>query len=526
MSTYDVIVIGGGHNGLTTAAYLAKAGRKVLVVERRSILGGAAATEEVFPGCHFNTGSSHAGMLLPVVADDLQLSHYGLEMLDSRVAAYAPQADGRALTLWRNMTQTQAEIAAFSKKDADIYPQFLRLIRQLTSVLSNILTLAPPNPKKTLLRDLLPWSRTVLQAKQLGDDDMMDLMRHIPMTAKEVLDEWFENDALKGLLGLPSVAGSMQGPQASGTAFMLLYQQLGNFNGGFQSSRFVRGGVGQISAALSKVAIDKGAEIRTSAPVAKIMVEDGYVNGVCLEDGEIIHAEVIVSSASPHHTFFELASPSDVPIKTMQRIRNVRYRGSTAKVLLALNDLPYFLSAPPSLDHLSGHIVIAPSLDYIEHAYDDAKYGRISRQPVLDITIPTLLDDSLATPGVHLMEITVRYAPYYLQKGDWNKQSAKLWDLVLHSLMRFTPDIKDQILHQQVITPLDYEQDYRLPEGSIFHGQMGLDQLLFMRPIADFAQYRSPIGNLFLCGAGAHPGGGLTGAPGYNAAKRILRNTD
>ncbi|KAA3647795.1 MAG: NAD(P)/FAD-dependent oxidoreductase [Chloroflexi bacterium] len=523
MNAYDVIIIGGGHNGLTTAAYLAKAGRKILVLERRSLLGGAAATEELFPDFHFNTGSSHAGLLLPQVVDDLQLQRHGLEFLDSPVAAYAPQPDGRALTLWRDSNQNPVEIAQFSQNDAEAYPQFLRLVNKLTRVLRNILPLTPPNPKAASLSDLFPWLRPALQAKGLGDEDLMEFMRIIPMTTKELLDEWFESDALKGLLGLPSVAGSMQGPQASGTAFMLLYQQLGVSNAGLQSSRFVKGGVGQVSAALAKAAQAHSAEIRIDVPVAEIIIEDGQAVGIRLEDGEVIKAKAIVSNASPRHTFFELASPSHLPVKIMRRVRNIRYRGSTAKVLLALNDLPLFNSAPPSLEHLSGHIVIASSLDLIERAYDDAKYGRISQSPVMDITIPSILDDTLSPAGKHIMEITFRYAPYNLSTNNWDKQKDELGKLAIDTLAAYAPDIKDLILHQYVITPQDYESDYGQPEGSIFHGQMGLDQLLFMRPIAGYAQYRSPIHNLYLCGAGTHPGGGLTSAPGFNAAREILR---
>ena len=523
MSNYDTIIIGGGHNGLTTAAYLAKAGHKVLVLERRAVLCGAAATEELTPGFHFNTGSSHAGLLLPQIVDDLNLHSHGLEFLDSPVAAYAPRSDGRALTLFRDSGLNQSEIAQFSKQDAEAYPEFIRLLSKLTSVLRNILTRTPPDPMAASLKDLIPWLRPALQAKRLGDEDLMELLRIIPMTTKELLDEWFESDTLKGLLGMPSVTGSMQGPQASGTAFMLLYQQLGAANGGFQSSRFVKGGVGQVSAALAKAAQAYKTKIRTAAAVAEIIVEDGRAVGVRLEDDETIKANIIISNASPRHTLFELSSPSNLPVKTMQRVRNIRYRGSTAKVLLALDDLPLFNSSPPSLEHLSGHIVIAPSLDYIERAYDNAKYGRISKNPVLDITIPSISDDSIAPAGKHVMEITFRYAPYALQDSDWDKQKEALGQLAVNTLAAYAPDINDLILHQHVITPLDYERDYGLPEGSIFHGQMGLDQLLFMRPIAGYAQYQSPIENLYLCGAGTHPGGGLTGAPGYTAAREVIK---
>jgi phytoene dehydrogenase-like protein len=313
----------------------------------------------------------------------------------------------------------------------------------------------------------------------------------------------------------------MQGPQASGTAFMMLYHLLGAFNGGFRSSRFVKGGIGKLSEALAHAALRHGAKIYTDADVAKIKLSDSKATGVVLKNGEEISGRVIISDADPRRTFFDLVGAANLGPTFVRRVRNIRFRGATAKINLALNDLPQF---KPKETHLSGHIIICPSLEYLERAYDDAKYGRYSQQPYLDMVIPTVLDSSLAPAGKHIMSITMQYAPYRLREGNWVEDREKLGDHIINTLAEYAPNIKDLILHRQVITPLDWERDYALTEGGEFHGQMGLDQLLFMRPVAGYGQYRTPIENLYLCGAGTHPGGGVTGAPGYNAAREVLKN--
>jgi len=521
--SHDAIIIGAGHNGLVTAAYLAKAGRRVLVLERREALGGAAATEEIFPGFKFNTGAHNAGLFRQEIIDELNLQKHGLELIESPVAVFAPQPDGASLTLWRDQEKNIAEIAKLSKADAEKFPAFLRLVGKLTEVLQSILLLTPPSFDRLSfdVDKLLSWAGAGLKLKRSGKHEMMEFLRVLPMTVVEFLNEWFENEALKAVLGSVGVTGSMQGPQASGTAFMMLYHYLGAANGGFKSSRFVKGGIGQLSAALANAARQHGAEIRTGTEVAQIKLNDDKATGVVLKNGEEISARAIISNADPRRTFFDFAGAPNLGPTFVRRVRNIRYRGTTAKVNLALSALPRFKNAEA---HLTGHLIICPSLEYLERAYDDAKYGRYSQQPYLDIVIPTALDSSLAPAGKHVMSITMQYAPYRLREGNWEEQRENLGDHIIDTLAEYAPNIKDLILHRQVLTPLDWERDYGLTEGGEFHGQMGLDQMLFMRPVAGYGQYRTPIEHLYLCGAGTHPGGGVTGAPGYNAAREVLKD--
>jgi len=519
--TYDAIIIGAGHNGLVTAAYLSKAGRRVLVLERRETLGGAAATEEIFPGFKFNTGAHDAGLFRQKIIDELDLKKHGLAFIESPVAVFAPQPDGASLTLWRDQQKNLTEIAKFSQADAEKFPAFMRLVSKLTEVLNSIMLLTPPSVTQNSFEELLAWAGAGLKLKRSGKREMMEFLRILPMTVTEFLNEWFESEALKAVLGAAGVTGSMQGPQASGTAFVMLYHHLGAANGGFKSSRFVKGGIGQLSAALASAARKFGAEIRVGAEVAQIKLNDDRAAGVILKNGEEISARVVISNADPRRTFFNLIGAPNLGPTFVRRVRNIRYRGTTAKVNLALDDLPHFKDKDA---HLSGHVIICPTLEYLERAYDDAKYGCYSQQPYLDLVIPSVLDASLAPAGKHIMSITMQYAPYNLREGNWDEQREKLGDHIINTLAAYAPNIKDNILHRQVITPLDWERNYFLTEGGEFHGQMGLDQMLFMRPVAGYGQYRTPIENLYLCGAGTHPGGGVTGAPGHNAAREILKD--
>ncbi|MFQ5708017.1 MAG: phytoene desaturase family protein [bacterium] len=522
--TFDALIIGGGHNGLVAAATLAQAGKSVLVVEQRPTLGGAAATEEVFPGFKINTGAHDAGLFLTSLLGKFELQKHGLAFIESPVAVWAPQADGTALTLWRDPKRNREEIRRFSTSDADKWPDFLRTLQCVTRVLRTLRTLTPPDLADKSFSEVLPWLKVALRLKRMGKHDMMEFFRILPMTTKEFLDEWFESETLKGVLGAAGVTGSMQGPQASGTAFMMLYQYLGAGNGGFRASRFVRGGMGNLSKALAEFARQHGAEIRTGVAVSQIVVNGGKAAGVVLANGEEIAAHTVLSNADPARTFFKLVGAPGLGPQFVRKVRNIRYRGSTAKVNLALNGLPHFAGTANSEAQLSGHILICPDLEYLERAYDDAKYGQFSKQPYLDIVLPTLLDASLAPAGKHIMSISMQYAPYHLKDGTWDEAREKLGDCVVNTLSQFAPNLPDLILHRQVLTPLDWEREYGLTEGSIFHGQMGLDQLLFMRPVAGFGQYRTPIENLYLCGAGTHPGGGVTGAPGFNAAREVLKD--
>ena len=525
MSTpYDVIIIGGGHNGLVTAAYLAKAGRSVLVLERRETLGGAAATEEIFPGFKVNTGAPDAGLFRREIVRDLNLGRHGLDFIYSPAAAFAPQPDGRGLTIWRDLEKTRAEIARFSQADAAKFPAFVRLLGQMTGMLDALMTLTPPDLAERSLSQLWRWAKVGLQLRGLGKRDMMEFLRLLPMTVTEFLNEWFENEALKGLLGAAGIAGSMQGPQAAGTTFLFLYHYLGETNGGFRASAFVRGGLGQLAAALAGAARGYGAEIRAGAEVRQILVTAGVARGVALAGGEEIMAQVVVSNADPRRTFFDLVGPLNLEPKFIRRVRNIRYRGGVAKMNLALSGLPQIVGLNENDQRLSGHILVSPTLEYLERAYDDAKYGQFSQKPYLDLVIPTVLDPALAPPGQHLLSATMQYAPYHLKEGGWEAQRPALEEKIMDTLAEYIPNLRAILLRQQLLTPCDWEVVYGLTEGGIYHGQMDLDQLLFMRPVPGYGQYRTPIERLYLCGAGTHPGGGVTGAPGYNAAREILRD--
>jgi phytoene dehydrogenase-like protein len=527
-SSYDVVVIGGGHNGLVLSGYLAREGLKVLVIERRSVLGGAAATEEVFPGFKVNTGSSDAGSFLPEIVEDLKLENLGLQFIESPVTIFALQPDGNSLLLWRDPHRAAQEILHFSAADAKRYSSFVEKMGLWVQVLETIRNLTPPKVPKYNLAEMIPWLRVALRLKGLGDEDMMDFLRVLPMPVEDFLDEWFESPVLKAALGLSGVMGSMQGPRASGTTFMLLYNALGAGKNGFRASKFVRGGMGSLIEALASYVRQHGGEICTGQSVSRIILDGDRATAVVLDSGETISARMIVSNADPRHTFFDLVGPSHLDVRFVREVKNIKFRGSTARVNLVLSQLPEFSALAGRRDSvelatlLSGHTLICADLDYLERAYDDAKYGRISQNPSLDIVIPTILDDSLSTGPEQLLSIDVRYAPYHLSSGGWQAQRHALLDRVIETLSAYAPGLKELILHQQVLSPKDFEVEYGLPEGSIYHGQMGLDQLLFMRPVPGYGRYRSPVENLYLCGAGTHPGGGVTGAPGFNAAREIL----
>jgi phytoene dehydrogenase-like protein len=521
---YDIIIIGAGHNGLVTAAYLAKAGRKVLVLEKRPVVGGAAATEEVFPGFKFNTGAHDAGLFRPEIVKELKLEKHGLSFIKPEAAVFAPRLSGIPLMLWRNSQRNLAEITLLSQHDAGQYPAFLEKVRGLSAILQEILLLKPPDLTKISPIALMPWLQVALKVRNMGDREMMDFLRILPMTAKEFLDEWFKTDLLKGVLGAPGIFGGMPGPQGAGTTFLMLYHYLGRRSGGPMSSQFVSGGIGRLSECLASAARSYGAEIVTGTAVSKITLDEFHetATGVVLEDGREISAAGIVSNADPRRTYFDLVGGDVLSPRLVRSVRNIRYKGMTAKVNLALDGLPAFKDVD-SEQQIQGHIFISPSLDYLERAWDDAKYGRISKKPFLDVVIPSLLDGSLAPTGKHVMSITVLYAPYHLRDSNWEMERDGLGDQVIKKLAQYAPDLPGLVRGCQVITPLDWEREYGLTEGSIYHGQMGLDQLLFMRPFPGYAEYQTAIKNLFLCGAGTHPGGGLTGAPGYNAAKEVKR---
>jgi phytoene dehydrogenase-like protein len=513
---YEVIIVGGDPNGLAAAARLAQRGRRVLVLERRAALGGAFSSEELFPGFHFNTGWPDAGLLDAQLTKDLNLAQHGLEFIKSPVAAHAL---GSGITLWRDPHRSASELHEHSIPDAQAFMDYAQEAERYAGLLQRMARMAPPALNYRPLRLLLAWAGAGLAARRLGPRGLMDFLRVLPMSARHYLDRHFASDALKGLLGAASVAELMQGPRAAGTAFKLLYGQMAGASGGYRSAQRVSGGLGALNQALAAAASAAGAEIRTGTEVQRILVEDYRAVGVQMADGSRIAATAILSIASPRRTLLNWVGGPQLEPRVVRRLRNIKYQGSSATVHLALSALPAFKA---SQEQLSGDIVLCPSLDYAERAYDAAKHGQLSPEPVLIARIPSLLDAGLAPKGQHAMSITVRYAPYRLRDGDWDSQREALGDLALRTLEQYAPGLNKLVLHRNVITPLDYESDYGLAEGAFTQGQMGLDQLLTMRPIPGFAGYRSPVEGLYLGGDGAHPGGGVSGRPGYNAAKQIL----
>ena len=524
---YDVIVIGAGHNGLVAAAYLARAGMKTLVLEGRGVLGGAAASETVFPGFRVDSGSFDAGLFLPEIIDELQLEKHGFRFIESPAVIHAFQSDGNSLTLWRDPQRTAQEISRFSPADAAKYPKYLQWLRRMGSVLERTLLMAPPHIPDLTSADIWSYLPLAIKARRMGRRDLMEMVRVLPLSVSDFLDEWFECAALKTALGAAGVFGNTLGPKGTGTTLMLLYQSMNAGEAGFRASRFVEGGMGCLPQALASAARQAGVEIRLAAPVHQIILDNGEVTGVMLSDGETVHAARILSSTSPRATFFDLVGAPNLEVRFIREVRNIRYNGSLARVNLALSDLPAFNMNPggnDSRERLSGRLLFCPDLEYLERAYDDAKYSRFPQHLVLDAAIPTLSDSSLAPAGMHLMEINVQYPPYSLKSSNWDDKREELGDCVVEMLDDYAPGIKNLITDRQVLTPLDLERQYGLPEGCIYHGQMALDQMLFMRPVPGFANYRTPIEGLYLCGSGTHPGGGVTGAPGRNAAQTVLKN--
>jgi phytoene dehydrogenase-like protein len=520
---YDVVVIGAGHNGLTHAAYLARAGRRVLVLERRHVVGGAAVTEEVFPGFHFSECSYVVSLLRPEIIRDLDLPRHGLQILPLD-GTFTPMPDGNYLWRTDDAAQTRREIARHSVIDSEAYPEYGRLMVDLARFVKPMLEIEPVDPWSVRPRDLRPMASLARRFMRLPSDQRHVLVQLMTMSAVDFLDQWFETDVLKATMSASGVIGTFLGVRSPGTAYVLLHHYMGEIDGAFRSWGFARGGTGAISNAIAAAAREAGAEIRTGSAVREITVQNGRATGVMLESGETIEARAVSSSADPRRTFFDLLGAYHLPHDFTAELRRYRYRGSSAKVNLALDGLPDFRSLPGAGPHLRGAISISPGVDYMEHAYDDAKYGRYSRRPYLDIVIPTLTDPSLAPPGRHVMSCFVQYAPYHLRGGSWDAERESFGDTVIDTIAEHAPNIRDIVLHRQVLTPLDLEREFALTEGNIFHGELSLDQLFFLRPVPGWARYRSPVGGLYLCGSGAHPGGGIMAAPGRNAARAVLED--
>jgi phytoene dehydrogenase-like protein len=518
---YDAIVIGGGHNGLTAAAYLARAGRKVLVLERRHILGGAAVTEEVFPGFHFSVCSYVVSLLRPEIIRDLDLPRHGLEILPLD-GTFTPMSNGNYLWRVNDHAKTRREIARHSRLDAEAYDEYGKAMVEMARFVKPILNMTPPDPLSLNPRDLGKLLFLGKRFRSLAAADRRNQLQLMTMSAVDFLDQWFETDVLKATMSASGIIGTFLGVRSPGTAYVLLHHYMGEIDGAFRSWGFSRGGTGAISNAIASAAREAGVEIRTRTSVARIRSSNGTANGVVLDNGDEIDASLVLSSVDPRLTFLELMDTRELPGEFVEDIHRFKFRGSSGKVNLALDALPNFTSLPGVGPHLRGAISISPSVDHMERAYDQAKYGAFSTRPYIDMVIPTLTDPSVAPPGKHILSCFVQYAPYALANGTWDEQREAFGDAVIDTLAEYAPNIRSIILHRQVVTPLDLERDFGLSEGNIFQGELTLEQLFFLRPAPAWAQYTTPIRNLWMCGSGAHPGGGIMGAPGRNAAMRIL----
>jgi phytoene dehydrogenase-like protein len=522
----DVVVVGGGHNGLVAAALLARRGLRTVLLERRHVLGGATVTEEIHPGYKVSTVAHLTGPLRPSVLAALGLQKRGLTLIDVEPRVFAPLPDGRGVTLWGDPARTAADLRALSTRDAERYPAFHRSLSAVGALLGRVLDMTPPDVDKPLDGNLLPMLKLGVGFRRLGRADAQRLLRWGPMAVADFAAEFFETEALRAVISARGITGTLAGPWSAGTTANLLLQAAAAGGNGAGSAVYVKGGLGALVESLEAAARRLGVEVRTGAEVERITTKDGRVTGVALAGGEEIAARAVVSGADPRRTFLRLLDPAVLDPEDLRRIRHYRQVGMASKVNLALSALPSF-TALRGLDAaalLRGRIHLGPDVDTLERAFDDAKYGGISRVPWLEATIPSLVDPTLASPGRHVMSVYVQYTPYTLKSGDWRQKKDELGDVVLRLLETYAPGIGELVLARRVVTPVDLEETYGLTGGHPFHGEPSLDQLFLARPLLGWARYRAPVAGLYLCGAGAHPGGGVTGGPGANAAREVLKD--
>ena len=522
-SQYDAIVIGGGHNGLVAAAYLAKAGKKTVVLERRHVLGGAAVTEEIIPGFKFSVCSYVVSLLRPEIIRDLELPRHGLEILPLD-GTFTPMFSGDYLWRMDDHWKLMREVARHSRLDAEAYEEFGKCMHQLCKFVKPILGMVPPDPTSLDPRELSKLLFLGRRFQGLTRQERYYLVQLMTMSAADFLDTWFETDVLKATMSASGIIGTFLGIRSPGTAYVLLHHYMGEIDGTFRAWGLPRGGTGAISNSIGAAAKELGAEIRMESPVAKILVREGRASGVVLENGTELHAKIVASSCDPNLTFLKWMDKGDLPDEFLTEVKRYKYRGSSGKVNIALDGLPELRSKPGAGPHLRGAISISPSMEYMERAYDDAKYGHFSRHPYIDVVIPTLTDPSMAPPGKHTMSCFVQYAPYKLAPGEvWDSRMRDAFgNAVIDTLSEHMPNLKSRIVGKQVLSPADVQEIFGLTEGNIFQGELSLEQLFFLRPVAGWARYRTPVTGLYMCGSATHPGGGIMGAPGRLGALAIL----
>jgi phytoene dehydrogenase-like protein len=522
-SKYDAIVIGAGHNGLTAAAYLARAGRRVLVLERRPVVGGAAVTEELVPGFKFSVCSYVVSLLRPEIIRELDLTGHGLALLPLD-GTFTPMPNGDYLWRVNDHARTFHEIARHSRADAEAYDEYGRAMLAMSRFVKPILAMTPPDPFASGFGELRRLRNLGRQFLALSEDDRHNQLQLLTMGAVDFLDQWFETDVLKATMAASGIIGTRLGVRSPGTAYVLLHHYMGEIDGAFRAWGLAKGGTGAVSDAIAGAARAAGAEIRLSAPVHHVLVTNGDAIGVVLDNGDNLLGSVVLSTVDARTTFFKMVGRDQLPTEFAADLDRYKFRGTSGKVNLALDGLPDFTCRPGRGAHLRGAISISPSVDYMERAYDDAKYGRYSRRPYIDIVIPSLTDPTLAPPGKHVMSCFVQYAPYDLREADWDAGREAFGDTVIDTIAEYAPNLRDLIVHRQILTPLDLEREFGLSEGNIFQGELALEQLFFLRPAPGWASYTTPIRRLYLGGSSAHPGGGIMGAPGRNAAMRVLKD--
>jgi phytoene dehydrogenase-like protein len=518
----DIVIIGGGHNGLVTAFYLAKAGFRPLVLERRPQVGGAAITDEFHPGFRCSTLSHSSGPIRADIVRGMQLERHGLRVITPETCVTALSPDGRALSLYQDENKSAQAIAAFSQKDAAKYPEFEKSLGKISQVIAAVLATTPPDIDHPTGGDLWSMLKTGRALRNLGKRDMYRVLRWGPMAVADLVAEYFETELLRAVVAARGIFGTFLGPWSAGSSLQLLIRAAGDPHPA-GSAYFAAGGMGSLTEAMASAAKAAGVEIRTRAEVIEIRVKDGRATGVLLATGEEINATAVVSNADPKRTLLKLTDPTHLSPDFVQKLQHYRGNGTVAKVNLALSALPTFTALKDKdAGALKGRLHIGHEIDYLERAFDESKYGNFSRQPYLEAAIPSLTDPTLAPDGKHVMSIYMQYAPYKL-KGDWESQRSSLGQTVVQTLAEYAPNLPELILTHQIITPLDLEEVYGLTGGQIFHGDLALDQFFTMRPLLDWAHYRTPIANLYLCGSGTHPGAGLTGGSGANAAREISK---
>jgi phytoene dehydrogenase-like protein len=522
-ASYDAIIIGAGHNGLIASAYLARAGKKVLVLERRDIVGGAAVTEEIFPGYRFTEFSYVVSLLRPEIIRDLELSKHGLRILPLP-STVTPLDNGDYLAAWDDHDLTRRELYRHSPRDAEAADEYSRVMARAAKAIKPVLGLVPPDPSSLSWRDLRGLLKLGQYGASLGEKEIYRIAKLVTQSSADLLDEWFEFDALKGTKSASGIIGTFLGPRSPGTAYVLLHHYMGEIDGAFRAWGFAKNGTGGVTSAIASSARALGVEIRTGAAVDHVIVKGGRACGVALENGDEYAAMVVMSAADPKRTFLQFVGRQHLPDELVTAVQGFRVRGSSGKVNIALSELPQFTCLPGEGPLHRGAVSISPSIDYIERAYDEAKYGQFSQNPYIDMVIPSMIDRDMAPPGHHVMSCFVQYAPYDIEGGWDDAKREAFGEAVISTIERYAPNIRRAIVGKQVITPKDIERIAGITGGNIFHGELLLHQLFFLRPAPQWADFRTPLPGYYFGASGAHPGGGVMGAAGKLAAQEIMKD--